>query len=360
MKRTSSIVVLLAVAMLALSLGFWGCSQNSSSPVSSDEGLLTATNPMVVAVMDVQNRHTQKLMADPEVIGTATGLDDNGKPAVMMLVTSQRAFDAAPKTLEGVPVKVVLTDKVIAMAGVSHKTKQTPPIQLGTSGGWAKDLANGYCCGGTLGSLINVGGQLRILSNYHVFEADIVAGGNSVVATTGDNIIQPGLIDVNCSASSAQAVATLVKTSSLPNNNVDCSSATIKSGMVATTGSILEIGVLKSATLAASVNLKVKKSGRTTGLTRSTVSGLNGTISVQYENECAGGVAFTKTFTGQILIKNTGSKFLGSGDSGSLMVEDVTTTPRAVGLLFAGSTSIAVANPINSVLTFLGATMVGN
>jgi hypothetical protein len=28
--------------------------------------------------------------------------------------------------------------------------------------------------------------------------------------------------------------------------------------------------------------------------------------------------------------------------------------------LFAGSTSIAVANPINSVLSFLGATMVGN
>ncbi len=79
-----------------------------------------------------------------------------------------------------------------------------------------------------------------------------------------------------------------------------------------------------------------------------------------YENECAGGSAFTKTFTGQILVKNTGSRFLAGGDSGSLMVEDVTTNPRAVGLLFAGSSSIAVANPISQVLTFLGATMVGN
>ena len=41
------------------------------------------------------------------------------------------------------------------------------------------------------------------------------------------------------------------------------------------------------------------------------------------------------------------------------MVEDVTTNPRAVGLLFAGSSSIAVANPINDDLAHLGASMVG-
>ena len=108
------------------------------------------------------------------------------------------------------------------------------------------------------------------------------------------------------------------------------------------------------------MNQPVKKSGRTTGLTRSKVSGLNATISVAYENECAGGSAFTKTFTGQIVISNKASKFLAGGDSGSLMVEDVTTNPRAVGLLFAGSSSTAIANPIGQVLSFLGATMVGN
>ena len=68
----------------------------------------------------------------------------------------------------------------------------------------------------------------------------------------------------------------------------------------------------------------------TTGLSRSKVSGLNATVSVQYENECAGGNSFVKTFTGQIVIRNRGSKFLNSGDSGSLMVEDVATNPRVV------------------------------
>jgi hypothetical protein len=42
------------------------------------------------------------------------------------------------------------------------------------------------------------------------------------------------------------------------------------------------------------------------------------------------------------------------------MIEDVSTNARAVGLLFAGSSQSAIANPIGHVLSFLGATMVGN
>src|SRR5207247_3651092 len=110
-----------------------------------------------------------------------------------------------PAQVRGIGVKVEMTEKFRAFAGkppgtpggggggVSHTAAQSLPIQLGTSGGWSKDLANGYCCGGTLGSLIQVNGVQYILSNYHVFESDIVSGGNNTVAATGDNIIQPGL-----------------------------------------------------------------------------------------------------------------------------------------------------------------------
>src|SRR5688572_2655015 len=58
--------------------------------------------------------------------------------------------------------------------GVDHKARQARPIQLGTSGGNAADLANGYCCAGTLGSLIQIGGAQYILSNRHVFAGDSV------------------------------------------------------------------------------------------------------------------------------------------------------------------------------------------
>jgi hypothetical protein len=244
--------------------------------------------------------------------------------------------------------------------GPSHTAKQTLPIQLGTSGGWQDDLANGYCCGGTLGSLVkDAGGRQYILSNYHVFagDADCLDG---VCSHTGDFIIQPGLIDVACNENKAQNVATLSAWADpLANTNIDAAIAEVFSGEVSEDGAILEIGMISTSTLEASLNLAVKKSGRTTGLTRSKITGLNATISVSYDTECAGLLRGTATFTGQIVIGNRASKFLAGGDSGSLMVEDVATNPRAIGLLYAGSSSVAIANPIDEVLTHFGVTMVG-
>ena len=336
---------------------------------ASPAGVLDDTHAAVRAVMVVQAENTPRLMQQPEILGTAVGVNTAGTPVLTVYIDRDSAnagevIRNLPREFRGVGVQVHLTDKFRAMRGnphgTSHTAKQTPPIQVGTSGGWAYDLANGYCCGGTLGSLVSISGTQYILSNYHVFESDIVSGGNGRVTQTGDPIIQPGLIDVNCNKNNAQTVGTLVKKSSLPGSNVDCSIAKVVSGMVRTDGAILEIGTISHLTTSAAINQAVKKSGRTTGLTHSAVSGLNATISVTYDNECAGGTAFTKTFTGQIVIANSGSKFLNSGDSGSLMVEDVATNPRAVGLLFAGSSTSAIANPINQVLSFLGATMVGN
>jgi hypothetical protein len=196
------------------------------------------------------------------------------------------------------------------------------------------------------------------MSNYHVFEADIVPGGNGIIAEEGQSVIQPGLIDVRCDAASAQGVGTLKPLHSLP-GSVDVSVAAVVPGEVSSDGAILEIGTISSQTTVAALKQAVKKSGRTTGLSRSTVSGLNATVSVVYDGECAGGAVFTNTFTGQIVVANRSSKFLNSGDSGSLMVEDVATHPRAVGLLYAGSSTSAIANPINDVLTFIGQTLGG-
>lgn len=357
-------------------------------------GNLTLDNPRVKAVIAVQNTVTTDLMKVPGVLGTAVGVDASGNTALVVYVdqdSPSRAeiVHALPPSSRGVAIKAELTDKFRALKGppssggsgggttVSHTAKQTPPIQLGTSGGWFNDLANGYCCGGTLGSLIQVSGSATsdnngqyILSNYHVFESDIVDGGSYYdpkTATDGFPIIQPGLIDVSCNATNAQSVGTLHKLFALPWNNVDCSVAKVVTGMVTNNGAILEIGTISKNTVAApALGQDVKKSGRTTGLSTSSIAGLNATVSVTYDDECAGGTAFTKTFTGQVIISNKGSKFLNAGDSGSLMVENVATNPRAVGLLYAGSSVSAVANPINEVLTFVGgrlggtATMVGN
>jgi hypothetical protein len=379
-KTTVGVVFLMILTVSLLAILWHGCQRPNDSPteqgvtqkIQSDLPILGVENAKVQAVIKVQNKYTPDMMANKSVVGTATAINDDGSVVFKVFVKDATykqnkgagiAKMAIPAAIENVPVVIEETGEFKFLAGkpggggVSHKAKQTPPIQLGTSGGWSYDLANGYCCGGTLGSLVQIGSTQYVLSNYHVLRADIVAGGNGRVAATGDPVIQPGLIDVNCTSSGAQSVATLAGSASLPGSNVDCAIAQVVPGMVRTDGAILEVGTISSSTATAALNMKVKKSGRTSGLTRSTIAGLNATISVTYDNECAGGTAFTKTFTGQILIK--GGTFIQSGDSGSLMVEDVTTNPRAVGLCFAGSNKYGIANPINEVLSYLGATMVG-
>jgi hypothetical protein len=348
---------LLVAALVVLGLMI-GCSETGRDPIAPNERiLLSESHPMIRKAMDVQIFHTRKIMEDPEVVGTATGLTDDGEPAVLVLLKSAAGGKRIGKTVDGVPVVKIVTGPIKAFkpsSGPDHKARQTRPIGLGVSGGNVNDIANGYCCGGTLGALVTDGSTQYILSNSHVLCNDIAASaGDPDVAQIGDPIVQPGLIDVSCQQIPNDYVAYLsTLTSLVPAENVDAAAAEVITGKVRTDGSILEVGVLSSSTVAATVNQKVKKSGRTTGLTRSKVSGINATVNVGYEDEC-NGEPFTVQYTGQILITNRGSRFLGSGDSGSLLVEDVQDYPRAVGLCFAGSSQIAIANPIADVLDYL-------
>ncbi len=245
-------------------------------------------------------------------------------------------------------------------AAVSHKTRQTRPIQLGVSGGSIVDKSNGYCCSGTLGSLVkDTDGTQYILSNTHVFAGDSVPGGNGKVARVGDPINQPGYVDVSCQNKAADYVATLYDWADLvPDglSTVDAAIAKVTSGKVDPKGKILEIGTISSSTLGAFLNQRVKKSGRTSGLTRGTIAALHATVTVQYTDECAGN-SFITTLKEQILI--TPGTFIRAGDSGSLMVEDRATNPKAIGLLYAGSSSIAVANPIQAFLDIFSVSMLG-
>src|SRR5712671_5595304 len=118
------------------------------------EGVLDDTHASVRAVMAVQGDVTAGLMALDGILGTAVGLDDNGQPTLVVYVDKDGVNMAAlvkslPPQMRGVGVRPELTEKFRAFrgkpggggGGVSHTAKQTPPIQLGTSGGWRNDLA---------------------------------------------------------------------------------------------------------------------------------------------------------------------------------------------------------------------------
>lgn len=244
---------------------------------------------------------------------------------------------------------VVLASAVVATDdGAAHQLVQAPPISLGTSGGNAQDGNNLFCCSGTLGALVTKDGQRYILSANHVLARNGYAGG-------GEEIIQPGLIDSSCSATGTDHVADFAEAPPLGTANVDAGIASVVPGMVDFQGTILDIGIPASTPATPSVGQGVAKSGRTTGLTCDAVTSVDTTVSVDYTTACGTGTTYSVSYTNQILIK--GPKFSAAGDSGSLIVDSSTAQP--VGLLFAGSTSITVANPIQDVLSALGVQVVG-
>lgn len=247
-------------------------------------------------------------------------------------------------------------------SGAEHQTAQAWPISLGCSGGNILDKTSMYCCSGTLGSSVkDANGTLYILSNNHVL-------ARSNQAALGEDVNHPGMIDQNCGTSGVVADLSKFVTlkfksgRSVPLNTVDAAIAQIRSGAVRTDGFILDIGTLSANTVGAFVGQAVQKSGRTTGYTVGSVAAVNVTVDVGYSKSCGGAANQVARFVNQIRI--TPGSFSAGGDSGSLIVEAGTVDPntgkpRAVGLLFAGSSSSTLANPISSVLSSLGVSMVG-
>jgi hypothetical protein len=232
---------------------------------------------------------------------------------------------------------VVVAGPAVADGGPQHRAKQMPPVKMGTSGGSAADSSNAFCCGGTLGASVCYDGTQHILSNNHVL-------GRSGSATAGEDDIQPGLIDVSCQKSKANIVGDFAgDLVPLGTANVDAALSKARSGMVST--EILDIGVPSSIIQAAAVGLPVMKSGRTTGFTTGTITSINTSVSIQYQKGCNSGKKFTVFYTDQIV---TGAMSAG-GDSGSLLVSN-NGTPNPVGLLYAGSSSTTIYNPIQHVV----------
>jgi hypothetical protein len=252
-------------------------------------------------------------------------------------------------------------DSVLIDIVPPQQNAQAAPSPLGVSGGNANDHSTSggvtLCCGGTLGSLVSRGNNLYILSNNHV-----LARSDTAMPGAGESIVQPGLIDNNCAA--PPGVATLSQFFNLENGTppkIDAALAIINQGAIDQSGTILQLGGANSNGLptngpphagpgvAPTVGRMVAKSGRSTGLTCSAIFAININLSVQYQKGCGTGSTFSATYANQVDI--TGSGFGAAGDSGSLIVTQDTADP--VALLFAGSGSDSVANPISDVVNNL-------
>jgi hypothetical protein len=329
--------------------------------------------------------------------GTTGGLGTLSLPACQR---DQRAFTSCTVTYSApAAVQTTSVTYIVAMAGdlpahteaavllntagvasnpAAHQVEFQTPMLLGSSGGNNNDFdAQGNrvvdCCAGTLGALLqDERGRQYLLSNNHVL-------ARSDHASVGDNVVQPGLIDNNCTPNGAgpgtQPVGALTEWLPLSahSTNADAAIAEVASHSVDPLGNIQELGPrLADGTLApaplgvsstggkgesAQLRLRVAKSGRTTGLTCGSVSAVDVDVSVDYYRDCAETRPYlTKTFTNQIGV--SGNHLSDAGDSGAILVDTQNAEP--VGLYFAGGSDTSgvaqgLANPVADVLSQLGA-----
>jgi len=255
-------------------------------------------------------------------------------------------------------ISLLLTASIVCAVCAPALTQaqyQTQNNNYGVSGGNVNDATRSFCCSGTLGSLVKDSSNvLYILSNNHVL-------ARQDQASVGEDISQPGLIDNGCRI--PPIVADFTSAVHL-GNNVDCAIAQLRAGTMNTAGAIQGLngsnsGVQPSTTaLNGAVGMAVQKSGRTTGHTTGTIGSVNTSVNVQYQKNCGSGKKTTISYQGQYVINS--SSFSAGGDSGSLILTN-TSCAHPVALLFAGSSSDTIGNPINEVMakmsTALGRTL---
>jgi len=272
-----------------------GSASKSASPTYSDSGLQAATTFYYV-VAAVDNSSNQSAYS-----GQASATTTEGEPA---------APSIGPRP---------------APIGVSTGH---PRITAGTIGCRVKDSS----------------GRVYALSNNHVY-----AWENK--ASIGDNVLQPGAYDGG--KDPRDAIGTLsaferISFSRFARNKIDAAIALSSVANLSNGTPEGSYGIPSVTTAPATIDLAVKKHGRTTGLTSGKVYAINATVNVTYDS----GVA---RFVNQIVI--TPGSFSGGGDSGSLVVTEDGNHP--VGLLFAGSSSYTIANPIDTVLSRFSVTIDG-
>src|SRR5688572_2294538 len=223
-----------------------------------------------------------------------------------------------------------------ADGGANHRVRNQ---HFGVSGGNVLDASRSFCCSGTLGALLTDGTNQYILSNNHVL-------GRSDGAVAGEDVSQPGSIDNGCRIGTVVGDFTAASPFGATATNVDAAIAQLRPGTMDSTGFIEDIGVPSSSVVLPTVGLSVAKSGRTTGFTTGSISAINASVNVQYQKGCGGGKKFTVSFANQVVINST--TFSAGGDSGSLIVSNSGKNP--VALLFAGSSSATIGNPVSLVL----------
>lgn len=294
-----------------------------------------------MSIKEIKDALTPQLLTKGNVQGTGVGNKwVEGKPtnqeAIIVFVQNKAskkdifskhsAEDLIPTEIDGVPVDVIEVGRIVKHGGLRKKIRPILP---------------GYSCGhkdvtaGTIGGFfIDKDGHPVILSNNHTIAAENKA-------RKGDPIYQPGLADSRNLFPIAQLKSFIklrkqgnIQDSAIARINPDLIAGNLVTPIYPTVNRAL-MGFGQ-----ASAGIQVYKCGRTTGYTTGRIIATNSTFTVEYD--------FGSASFDECIVLSAMSQ---GGDSGSIIAD---MDSQAVGLLFAGSPQVTLANPINYVRDHYG------
>ncbi|QDZ76506.1 hypothetical protein [Bacillus cereus] len=320
-------------------------------------------------IQKVQKNVEEDFLQFRNVTGIGVGIQQvngvmTGTPSLLVFVDQKLPVEALetnqviPKEINGIKTDVIQTGYLFA------GTQQTLPFDTQALSTRVRPAKGGYSVAhrnvtaGTIATCVydilpngsinppasgyGIPNRYYLLSNNHVL-------ANSNNASIGDPILQPGPIDGG--SDPIDRIATLSRfipitfSSQVPlenqNNLVDAAIAEAPFHQI--DRAIHWSGQVKGWRRKQNVTVgtRVMKVGRTTNHTHGVITAVNATVDVNY------GSGRVARFRDQIITSNLSS----GGDSGSLIT---TNDGIAVGLLFAGSSSVTIANHIEHIRSLLG------
>jgi hypothetical protein len=387
LNRTRILRASLFLSLVAISFTVWSCDQSGSpsapqsalpATIAPATGLTNWSNQpaFIQQAIAVKERYEATLLAIPGVIGDGVGVSKaNPNAATILVFTSKANVAGIPEAFEGIGTETKMVGKVTAH---SFTGDYRDPLPCGVTVG-----PNNECASGSIGALVNTsltksgtstyGGTMTVYKNQYSWGSTtpvymlscnhVFAGENDAVEYEQQD--QPGRYDVDCGTSGAVGKLhswNYINHSRNSTNYYDCALAECNPNLSggwspammsnASTSPYTLSYTPTNSTVAPTVGMGIKKTGRTSGYNTASIYGIDVTITVAYTD-------FNATFIDQIYVDN--GTYIQAGDSGSMSVVNnpgETNDGDPVGLDFAGSSTACFMNRMDHIAHDFGLTFV--
>ena len=290
-----------------------------------------------IKIQSIINQASASILDNPQITGIALG---GGHVIIYVEKVTPALLQKIPTQINGVEVEVKSSGKIQLLSMMASPLLTTPLSNTGQ----IRPVIGGYSCGcpqitaGTFTGTVrdNRTGQKVGLSNNHVI---LGAKWGTNPGYSDNPVYQPGVADGGGVASTVGKTVRGIPVELIPVENLVDAAIFKPTDPSLLSDEIQDLG-LPGYAVDPEVGKRGRKSGRTTGLTESTIESIGATIDVAGDG--------TARFSDQIIFRPALAQ---GGDSGSIVLDD---NGNVFGIVFAGSDEITAVNRSKNLERLLG------